>query len=85
MESQHESRLEAAFEEIEGSILPSLSLLLDSLIETAAAARPGIDAAEHAAQLRAMAFGLDDVTRRIEELAPAAAPVQAPERVRISA
>jgi hypothetical protein len=51
-----------AFEAIEGSILPSLTLL----IEAAAAAEPGIDAAGRADELRALARQLEALTALIE-------------------
>ena len=44
-----------AFDTIEETILPSLSLVLDSLIEAAALARAGVDADVYAAELRTIA------------------------------
>lgn len=51
-----------AFDAIEDSILPSLT----SLIETAAAAEPGSDAAAHADELRLLASQLDQLRRLFE-------------------
>lgn len=77
--------IDAAFESIERSILPGVSLLLDSLLEAAAGARPGFDADRHAAELRAMAQQVEGLTRQLAAVAPAAAPAQAPVRLRMSA
>lgn len=77
--------LDSAFDQIEASILPSLSMLLDTLLDAAAAARPGIDARAHAAELRTLALHVEDLTRRVESLAPPTVEDQEPARVRISA
>jgi hypothetical protein len=84
MDSSRQPSLATAFDQLEETILPSLSLLLDSLLETAAAGRPGIDALVHAGELRAIARGLGQVTRQVEAMSDAryAAGV---ERPRISA
>ena len=47
-----------AFDAIEGSILPSLTML----IEAAATAQPGADAAARAEELRALARELEELT-----------------------
>jgi hypothetical protein len=66
---QHPSP-ERALGRIEESILPSLSLILDSLIESASLARPGVDAEGHAAELRKLALQLETLTREVEALSP---------------
>ncbi len=48
-----------AFQVIEGSVLPSLTLLLES----AAAAQPGVDADAKAQELRLLASQLEELTR----------------------
>ena len=48
-----------AFQVIEGSVLPSLTLLLES----AAAAQPGIDSEAKAQELRLLAQQLEELTR----------------------
>jgi hypothetical protein len=48
-----------AFQAIEGSILPSLTLLLES----AAAAQPGLDAEARAQELRLLARQLEELTQ----------------------
>jgi len=60
--------LDEAFERIEETILPSLSMVLDSLLEAAALARPGHDAEVHAAELRTLACELEALTREVEAL-----------------
>ena len=77
--------LDRAFEQIEGSILPSLSLLLDALLDSAASARPGIDARVHAAEITTLALHLEHLRREVDKVAPSAVRVQPPERLRISA
>jgi len=62
-----------AYEAIDDAILPSLSAALDSLIETAALARPGCDAEAHAEALRSLARELETLARAVEAAAPAAA------------
>ena len=63
------SRDEAQLESIEPSVLPSLSLALDALLEAASLARPGADAEAHAAALRSLAGELDSLGRAFAALA----------------
>lgn len=51
-----------AFEAIEATILPSLTML----IEQASCARPGVDAERHAEELRALARQLETLTELFE-------------------
>ena len=60
--------LDEAFERIEESILPSLSLVLDSLLDAAALARPGADAEIFAPELRTIGAELESLTRQIEAM-----------------
>ena len=60
--------LEEAIERIEGTILPSLSLMLDTLLDAAEVARPGVDADIYAAELRTVALQLEALTRQIESM-----------------
>lgn len=66
--------LDEAFERIEASILPSLSLVLDSLLDAAALARPGADAEIYAAELRTIGAELESLTREIEALSAKSQP-----------
>ena len=69
MSSAHRQHaLDDAFERIEESILPSLSLILDSLLDAAALARPGVDADIFAAELRTIGAELESLTRQVEAL-----------------
>jgi hypothetical protein len=60
--------LDVAFERIEETILPSLSLMLDTLLDAAALARPGFDAEVYAAELRTLGCELEALTREVESL-----------------
>ena len=60
--------LDADFGRIESSILPSLTMMLDALLDAAATARPGKDAAFVAAEIRSLAAELDSVTRQVAML-----------------
>lgn len=64
-------QLEEAFERIEESILPSLSMMLDTLLEAATLARPGHDGDVFAAELRTLGLQLEELTRQIEAVSPA--------------
>ncbi|HEU0099995.1 MAG TPA: hypothetical protein VFQ67_14635 [Allosphingosinicella sp.] len=64
-------QLDEAFERIEETILPSLSQMLDSLLEAAALARPGHDGEVFAAELRTLGLQLEALTREIEAVSPA--------------
>ena len=69
--AQQQESLEEAFDRIEESILPSLSLMLDSLLESASLARAGKDCESHAAELRTLAVQLEELTRQVEAVSPA--------------
>jgi hypothetical protein len=73
--------MDPALESIEASILPSTVMLLDGLLDAAVLALPGIDSAAYAADLKALARQVEDLTARVAALAPA----QEPERLRMSA
>jgi vacuolar-type H+-ATPase subunit B/Vma2 len=63
-------QFEGALERIDIAILPSLSRLLDDVIESAALARPGDDAEDYAASLRKTARQVEQLTRLIAMVAP---------------
>jgi hypothetical protein len=65
-------QLDEAFERIEETILPSLSLMLDTLLDSAALARPGHDGEAFAAELRTLGLQLEELTRQVEAASPAA-------------
>jgi hypothetical protein len=61
--SRHDYRqFEQALAGIDQAILPNLSRLLDQVLESAALARPGIDAEAHAAGLRRTAGEVGQLT-----------------------
>ena len=60
--------VDAAFEAIEGSVLPSLTRMID----TAASANPGTDAEAKAAELRERARQLSSLTAMVEATMPRA-------------
>lgn len=76
MATHQPHELDAAFEQIEEKILPSISMMLDTLLDAASLARPGIDAEAHAAELRALALQLEEVTRQVEAISPPHTDVQ---------
>jgi hypothetical protein len=63
--------LDEAFDRIEETILPSISMMLDTLLDAAALARPGLDGAVYAAELRTIALQLEELTRQVEAISPA--------------
>jgi hypothetical protein len=65
--------LDQAFEQIEETILPSISTMLDTLIDAASLAQPGYDAEAYAAELRTLALQLESLTNQVEAIAPALA------------
>ena len=64
-------RLDEAFDRIEQTILPSISMMLDTLLDAAALGRPGVDAEVYAAELRMVALQLEALTRQVEAISPA--------------
>ena len=51
--------LDAAFDRIEQTVLPTIAAMLDAVIDSAAGARPGLDAAAYAEALRKLAEEVD--------------------------
>ncbi len=71
MASLPRPEIDRAFCEIEEAILPSISMMLDTLLDAAALAQPGFDAEAYAADLRSMAAQLETITRQMEAISPA--------------
>jgi hypothetical protein len=63
-------QFETALDKIDVAILPSLSRLLDGVIDSAALARPGVDAEDYSAGLRKTARQVEQLTRLIALVAP---------------
>jgi len=69
--AQEQQGLDEAFDRIEETILPSISMMLDTLLDAAALARPGLDGEVYAAELRTIALQLEALTRQVEAISPA--------------
>ena len=67
--STADPRLDEALDRIEETILPSISLMLDTLLDAAGMAAPGVDGAVYAAELRTVALQLEALTRQMESIA----------------
>lgn len=67
----HQHDLDEAFERIEETILPSISMMLDTLLDAATLGQPGIDAEIYAAELRTIALQLEALIKQIEAVSPA--------------
>lgn len=66
--------IDEAFERIEEVILPSISMMLDTLLDAASFNRPGVDAEIYAAELRTIALHLESLTREVEGFYPVQIP-----------
>jgi hypothetical protein len=62
MSVHNHRQFESALAGLDRAILPNLSRLLDSVLESAALARPGVDAGDYAAGLRRTARQLGHLT-----------------------
>jgi hypothetical protein len=69
--SDLETLLEQAAERTEAAVLPSLPMMLDSLLDAASLARPGIDADAYAVEIKTMALELYSITRDLEAICTA--------------
>lgn len=63
--------LEEAFERIEETILPGISMMLDAMLDATLLARSGIDAQVYAAELRTLALQLEELIQEVESISPA--------------
>ena len=69
MTMHRQPQLDEAFERIEETILPCLTMLLDSMLEAAAGARES-DPKALAAELRTLAAELEGLTHAVERSSP---------------
>jgi len=69
MSVHNHQQFETALARIDEAILPNLSRLLDSVLDSAALARPGIDAEDHSAGLRATARQMARLTALVGAVA----------------
>jgi hypothetical protein len=67
---QQQARLEEAFEKIEETILPCISMMLDTLLD-ASANLADIDPKVLIAELQTLAAELEELTRAVERSSPA--------------
>jgi hypothetical protein len=67
---QQQARLDEAFERIEETILPCISMMLDTLLD-ASANLADIDPKALAAELQTLAAELEELTRAVERNSPA--------------
>lgn len=63
--------LDEAFDRIEETILPAISMMLDTLLDAATLGQPGIDTEIYAAELRTIALQLEELTKQVEAISPA--------------
>jgi hypothetical protein len=70
IEDQRQS-LDQAFESIEDTILPGISMMLDTLLDAATLGRPGVDAETYAAELRTLTLQLEELTQQVEAISGA--------------
>ncbi len=66
--ARHQFGIDEAFERIEESILPSMSMMLDTLLDAATLGRPGIDAEVYAAELRTIGLELETLIGQMESI-----------------
>ena len=67
---QQQARLDEAFERIEGTILPCIAMMLDTLLD-ASANLAELDPKVLAAELQTLAAELEALTRAVERNSPA--------------
>jgi hypothetical protein len=70
-DTNQQQDLNEAFDRIEETILPSISMMLDTLLEAAMSGQTGIDTEIYAAELRTIALQLEALTRQVEAISPA--------------
>ena len=70
-------RVTQAFERIEGTILPCIGMMLESLLDAAEAGRAGVQRQAYVDELQRLALQLEALTQEIEAASPARAEVEA--------
>jgi hypothetical protein len=66
---EQQARLDEAFERIEGTILPCIAMMLDTLLDASAGAAE-TDPKALAAELQILAAELEELTRAVENSSP---------------
>jgi hypothetical protein len=67
--NQHKARLEEAFERIEDTILPCITMMLETLLDASAGAAE-TDPKALAAELQTLAAELEELTQAVERSSP---------------
>jgi hypothetical protein len=69
-QSERQQSLDEAFERIEETILPCISMMLDTLLDAVAAGQSGLDSEIYAAELRTIGLQLEELTKLVETISP---------------
>lgn len=67
---QQQQRLDEAFDRIEGTILPCIGMMLETLLDAAELGETGVTPQAYAAELRTLALQLEALTQEIESVSP---------------
>ena len=70
MEPDPQQRLDDAFDRIEGTILPCIGLMLETLLDAAEVGDSGVSPQAFAAEIRTLALQLEALTQEIESVSP---------------
>lgn len=65
-----QEKIDDALDRIEGTILPCIGMMLDTLLDAAEVRAGGISRSAYAAELRTLALQLETLTRDIETMSP---------------
>jgi hypothetical protein len=74
--------LDSALDRIEQTVLPTIASVLDAVIDSAAGARPGIDAESYAAALRLLAREIEEAEAALTAVLPDPAAAARTARIR---
>jgi hypothetical protein len=74
--------LDSALDRIEQTVLPTIASVLDAVIDSAAGARPGIDADSYATALRLLAKEVEEAEAALAALLPEPAAAARTARIR---
>ena len=66
-----QQRLDDAFDRIEGTILPCIAMMLETLLDAAELGDSGVSPQAFAAEIRTLALQLEALTQEIESVSPA--------------
>lgn len=66
-----QDRFDQAFDHIEGTILPCIAIMLETLVETAELGGTAVSPQAYSAELRTLGLQLEALTRELERASPA--------------